>query len=171
MLSAIAAASVIISPSTSNSVRVVLRLSITASKLKLAVVQVQQHPTDISAARGLDGFDETSANAQTFKRLITELEQLNHNNRTRYQELAPSFNRYYSMLVATPVLIAVIVLPFSLLAQMLNQLPMIRQMLAQIAQDNLVGAKLTNIRNDEIGALGKELTLQVRDVVKQFKVG
>ena len=48
-----------------------------AHELKLAVVQVQQWLTDISATRGRDGlddgFDEAADNAKRFKQLISEL--------------------------------------------------------------------------------------------------
>ncbi len=50
-------------------------------KVKLAVVQVQQWLTDISATRGLDGlndgFDEAEKNADLFYELINELKILN----------------------------------------------------------------------------------------------
>ena len=50
-------------------------------KVKLAVVQVQQWLTDISATRGLDGlndgFDEAEKNADIFYELINELKILN----------------------------------------------------------------------------------------------
>ena len=58
---------------------------------KLAVVQVQQWLTDISATRaqdGLnDGFDEAAANAEKFKKLIAELSQLDPERENFYQYL------------------------------------------------------------------------------------
>ncbi|MDH5601456.1 MAG: methyl-accepting chemotaxis protein [Gammaproteobacteria bacterium] len=53
-------------------------------KIKLAVVQVQQWLTDISATRGLDGlndgFDEAEKNADKFYELVNELKILNDQN-------------------------------------------------------------------------------------------
>jgi len=70
-----------------------------AHQLKLAVVQVQQWLTDISATRardGLnDGFDEAEKNAIIFKQLIGELIQLDPDNATRYRAMLPTFDAYY----------------------------------------------------------------------------
>jgi len=67
--------------------------------LKLAVVQVQQWLTDISATRALDGlndgFDEAEKNAQLFKTLIQELTALDNENANRYQAMLPVFDAYY----------------------------------------------------------------------------
>ncbi|OOZ39988.1 hypothetical protein BOW53_09440 [Solemya pervernicosa gill symbiont] len=56
-----------------------------AHQLKLSVVQVQQWLTDISATRALDGlndgFDEAEANAALFKQLLSELKELDTENR------------------------------------------------------------------------------------------
>ena len=72
---------------------------IKAHELKLAVVQVQQWLTDISATRardGLDdGFDEAGINAEKFKTLISELRQLDAEHAKRYQAMLPVFDDYY----------------------------------------------------------------------------
>ena len=58
-------------------------------KVKLAVVQVQQWLTDISATRGLDGlddgFDEAEKNADLFYELINELKILNDQSIEYYE--------------------------------------------------------------------------------------
>jgi methyl-accepting chemotaxis protein len=70
-----------------------------AHELKLSVVQVQQWLTDISATRGLDdlndGFEQAEANAKKFKSLIAELQALDPENHERYQQMLPTFDRYY----------------------------------------------------------------------------
>lgn len=70
-----------------------------AHESKLAVVQVQQWLTDISATRardGLnDGFDEAAVNAAKFKRLIAELSELDPERAGFYQKLLPTFDAYY----------------------------------------------------------------------------
>ena len=57
-------------------------------KIKLAVVQVQQWLTDISATRGLDGlndgFDEAKKNADLFYKLINELHSINDQSMEYY---------------------------------------------------------------------------------------
>ena len=71
-----------------------------AHELKLAVVQVQQWLTDISATRaqdGLnDGFDEAAANAKTVADLIAELQILDSAHVEQYQAMLPVFEAYYS---------------------------------------------------------------------------
>lgn len=70
-----------------------------AHEVKLAVVQVQQWLTDISATRGKDGlndgFDEAEKNAGLFKTLIDEMQQLDPQQQQRYQDLLPVFDAYY----------------------------------------------------------------------------
>ncbi len=70
-----------------------------AHRLKLAVVQVQQWLTDISATRaqdGLnDGFDEAENNAQSFNSLIDKLSTLDEARAGRYQAMKPVFDAYY----------------------------------------------------------------------------
>ena len=70
-----------------------------AHELKLAVVQVQQWLTDISATRGLDGLndglDEAAANAKTFRTLISELQGMDPENAQKYREMLPVFEAYY----------------------------------------------------------------------------
>ncbi len=72
-----------------------------AHQLKLAVVQVQQWLTDISATRGLDGlndgFDEAKANAEIAKQLLVELAELDATNRSNYQDIANRFDNYYQV--------------------------------------------------------------------------
>jgi len=68
-------------------------------RLKLAVVQVQQWLTDISATRGLDGlndgFDEAENNAQDFRRLVEELSELAPDKKAFFQGMLPTFEAYY----------------------------------------------------------------------------
>lgn len=68
--------------------------------LKLAVVQVQQWLTDISATRaqdGLnDGFDEAQKNAVLFRQLVAEMRQIDQENSAFYDALLPTFDAYYS---------------------------------------------------------------------------
>ena len=70
-----------------------------AHSLKLAVVQVQQWLTDISATRGLDGLDdgftEADANAELFNQIIGELQVLDPINASSYKEILPLFDNYY----------------------------------------------------------------------------
>ncbi len=70
-----------------------------AYKLKLAVVQVQQWLTDISATRaqdGLnDGFDQAEEHAQKFRLLISELQTLDSGHTEDYQNMLPIFDTYY----------------------------------------------------------------------------
>jgi len=70
-----------------------------AHQLKLAVVQVQQWLSDISATRGLDGlndgFDVADKNAREFRSLITDLMMLDIKNRARYRAMLPIFEAYY----------------------------------------------------------------------------
>ncbi|MCO6412675.1 MAG: methyl-accepting chemotaxis protein [Thiogranum sp.] len=70
-----------------------------AHEVKLAVVQVQQWLTDISATRaqdGLnDGFDEAHNNAERVRQLLAELSALDVQNAARYQAMLPVFEDYY----------------------------------------------------------------------------
>ena len=70
-----------------------------AHELKLAVVQVQQWLTDISATRGLDGlgdgFEEAENSARRFGALLQELRGLDGANTQRYQAMEPAFAAYY----------------------------------------------------------------------------
>ena len=70
-----------------------------AHKVKLAVVQVQQWLTDISATRGLDGlndgFDEAENNAELFYTLISDLKSLDPARTDRYQKMNVAFTNYY----------------------------------------------------------------------------
>ena len=71
-----------------------------AHEVKLAVVQVQQWLTDISATRGQDGlndgFTEAEKNASRVKSLLMELQQLDPDNDRQYQEIVPLFDDYYA---------------------------------------------------------------------------
>ncbi|MDH5425343.1 MAG: methyl-accepting chemotaxis protein [Gammaproteobacteria bacterium] len=66
---------------------------------KLAVIQVQQWLTDISATRaqdGLnDGFDQAKQNAERFRKLIAELSQLDAEKKDFYLNMLPTFELYY----------------------------------------------------------------------------
>ncbi len=70
-------------------------------ELKLAVVQVQQWLTDISATRGQDGlndgFDEAKKNAANVRRLIDELRVLDPEYGDRFQAMVPIFGAYYKV--------------------------------------------------------------------------
>ncbi len=70
-----------------------------AHSLQLAVVQVQQWLTDISATRGLDGLDDgfqqAEENAQRFNILLTELAQLDPKGNSEYQQMRSIFDAYY----------------------------------------------------------------------------
>ncbi len=70
-----------------------------AHDLQLAVVQVQQWLTDISATRGLDGlndgFQEAEVNARKVHTLLKELAELDPNNAEDYQRMKPVFQAYY----------------------------------------------------------------------------
>ena len=71
-----------------------------ALKLQVAVIQVQQWLTDISATRGLDGlndgFDEAKASARVFRESVQQLSQLDSEHRQAYLALLPVFETYYS---------------------------------------------------------------------------
>jgi methyl-accepting chemotaxis protein len=70
-----------------------------AHELKLAVVQVQQWLTDISATRGQDGLDdgyaEAEKNAKQFRKLIIQLQQLDPKNVAQYRKMSAAFEDYY----------------------------------------------------------------------------
>ena len=72
-----------------------------AHELKLAVVQVQQWLTDISATQGQDGLDDGFKNAEDsarlFRSLLQELQALDSLNAPRYQAMGPSFEAYYDV--------------------------------------------------------------------------
>ena len=72
-----------------------------AHQLKLAVVQVQQWLTDISATRALDGlndgFKEAEKYAQQFHVMIEELKVLDPANVGRYESMLPKFEDYYNV--------------------------------------------------------------------------
>ena len=71
-----------------------------AHQLKLAVVQVQQWLTDISATRGMDGLDDgfaqAKANAELFRSTIAELRQIDPENSQEYVAMLPTFEQYYA---------------------------------------------------------------------------
>jgi methyl-accepting chemotaxis protein len=70
-----------------------------AYQIKIAVIQVQQWLTDISATRGQDGlndgFDEAEKNAQQFRQLVAELVKLDPSHKPEYQAMLPVFEQYY----------------------------------------------------------------------------
>ena len=71
-----------------------------AHALKLAVVQVQQFLTDISATRGRDGLDDgfemAERKARKFSTLVDDLARLDPDNAATYHALTPLFNAYYT---------------------------------------------------------------------------
>ena len=75
------------------------QISSKAYQLKMAVIEVQQWLTDISATRGQnglnDGFDKAAKQAQQFRRLIDELVELDPERRQQYLAMEPIFDKYY----------------------------------------------------------------------------
>ncbi|WP_455203429.1 methyl-accepting chemotaxis protein [Kaarinaea lacus] len=71
-----------------------------AYQLRMAVIQVQQWLTDISATRaqdGLnDGFDEAQQQAQRFRQLLDELMRLDPQHKKEYAAMLPKFENYYA---------------------------------------------------------------------------
>ncbi|OPX54565.1 methyl-accepting chemotaxis protein [Oceanospirillum multiglobuliferum] len=71
-----------------------------AHEMQIAVIQVQQWLTDISATRGLDGlndgFDVAEENAVLFRQRTNELQQVDQANAAFYRELLPVFEAYYN---------------------------------------------------------------------------
>ncbi|WP_417594050.1 methyl-accepting chemotaxis protein [Oceanospirillum sp.] len=71
-----------------------------AHDMQVAVIQVQQWLTDISATRaqdGLnDGFEVAEENAQIFRQRLNEMLQLDEEHVTSYRELLPVFEAYYA---------------------------------------------------------------------------
>lgn len=71
-----------------------------AYELRIAVIQIQQWLTDISATRGLDGlndgFDQAAARYQLAKVLLSELVTLDARNAADYEEAGPALDAYYS---------------------------------------------------------------------------
>jgi methyl-accepting chemotaxis protein len=71
-----------------------------SEQAKLAVVQVQQWLTDISATRGLDGlndgFDEAENNAKLFRSLVADLSDIEPANKSEYQQMLAAFEEYYA---------------------------------------------------------------------------
>lgn len=69
-------------------------------ELQLAVIQVQQWLTDISATRGLDGlndgFDKAAANAADAQRLMAELAELNPSKADVFRDMRGKFDDYYA---------------------------------------------------------------------------
>ncbi len=71
-----------------------------AYQLRMAVIQVQQWLTDISATRGLDGlndgFDEAENHAQRFRQIVNELVELDPKHKQDYNAMLPIFDQYYA---------------------------------------------------------------------------
>lgn len=67
---------------------------------KIAVIQVQQWFSDISATRGLDGLndglDQAALAAQNFKQLMQELSEIQPSNEQAYKDIIPFFDKYYA---------------------------------------------------------------------------
>jgi len=70
-----------------------------AFELKIAIIQIQQWLTDISATRGLDGlndgFDMAAKNAADARQLIADMIKLDPENRKEYDAILPALNDYY----------------------------------------------------------------------------
>jgi methyl-accepting chemotaxis protein len=68
-------------------------------EMKMAVVQVQQWLTDISATRGRDGlndgFDEAKKYAERFRQLNQDLQSLDPENQEIYKSMLPAFEKYF----------------------------------------------------------------------------
>lgn len=82
------------------------RLALLAKDSKINVIQVQQWLTDISATRGLpgfdDGFDEAKTNAEEFREKMSQLKTMykNENRQNKIKEveaLLESFEGFYKM--------------------------------------------------------------------------
>ncbi len=71
-----------------------------AYQIKIAIIQVQQWLTDISATRGLDGLDdgfvEAQKNADRFYELMSQLDVLLPENRQIHADLREYFSVYYT---------------------------------------------------------------------------
>ncbi len=71
-----------------------------AHQLKLAVVQVQQFLSDISATRGQDGLNDgielATGYAKKFRRLIAQLKQLDSKHAQTYEAMSPVFEEYFA---------------------------------------------------------------------------
>ena len=70
-------------------------------EFQIAVIQVQQWLTDISATRGMDGlndgFDKAAASYETAQRLIDELLVLDAENASAYESIKPALESFYSV--------------------------------------------------------------------------
>jgi methyl-accepting chemotaxis protein len=69
-------------------------------RAQIAVVQVQQFLSDISATRGLDGlndgFSKAEENAQAFTKNLADLEKLAPEYKSHYAQLQQKFAQYYA---------------------------------------------------------------------------
>ncbi len=86
----------------SNDLRIrAIPVLVKSEELKLAIVQVQQWLTDISATRAMDGlndgFDEAEKNAQQVYTLLDELRVLDSKNQSGYANMLPAFKAYYEV--------------------------------------------------------------------------
>jgi len=88
-----------VSDETSNIAELEIPLLVKSHDVQLAIVQVQQWLTDISATRSLnglnDGFEKAEQQARLFYQLIDELKRLDPENRAFYAEITPLFKTYY----------------------------------------------------------------------------
>ena len=77
-----------------------LQSTLMADELKLAVVQVQQYLTDISATRAQDslddGFEQAEKYSQIFHKNLQQLEVLHPQDNDRLTDIQVSFDAYYS---------------------------------------------------------------------------
>jgi len=78
-----------------------LQTALLSQEIKLSVVQVQQWLTDISATRGIEGFEDgfTAAEnyAKQFANQLQEIEALNPDAEEQMQEIETAFNNYYEV--------------------------------------------------------------------------
>ncbi|MGA1195149.1 MAG: methyl-accepting chemotaxis protein [Candidatus Latescibacterota bacterium] len=66
-----------------------------AKEIELDVVQVQQWLTDISATRGVEGFDEAAKYADQFRTHIAELERIFPERADSFEEASKAFEAFY----------------------------------------------------------------------------
>lgn len=77
-----------------------LQTTLLADEMKLAVVQVQQYLTDISATRALDnlddGFEQAEKYSQIFIKDLEQVKKMNPEDQERLDAIKVAFDEYYS---------------------------------------------------------------------------
>ncbi|MGE7112357.1 methyl-accepting chemotaxis protein [Lysinibacillus sp. NPDC047702] len=77
-----------------------LQSALLADEMKLAVVQVQQYLTDISATRALDnlddGFEQAEKYSKIFNQNLEQLKSLHPQNEEKLNAIKKAFDHYYS---------------------------------------------------------------------------